>query len=164
MTTEAGQHVHVYCRKEFINPKHIASDSDKSVPQQPSFALRSESPCFRFNEHCMFCGTTAQSELKAKGKRTYDDVYPVRTLDFCSRLQQICDGRNDVWGKLAFAPDLHAADAVYHHQSCSVSGTNINSTHLHQVQNVPLAVQRKVNGRMRFRRLLNILKKMMTSS
>ena len=127
VTTEAGQRVHVQCRKEFINPKRIASDIDKSIglPQQPSFALRSESLCFRFNEHCLFCGTTAQPELKLKGKRTYDEVYPVRTLDFCSRLQQVCDERNDDWGKLvagrlAFAPDLHAADAVYH-QSCSVN-------------------------------------------
>ncbi|CAC5398049.1 unnamed protein product [Mytilus coruscus] len=53
------------------------------------------------------------------------NVFPVRTDDFESRIQDACDLRNDdlaaeVRGRLESVSDLFAADAVYH-QACSVN-------------------------------------------
>lgn len=129
ITTKVGQCVHIQCRKVFTNPKQISSDQKRmKVQESPSFCtLRSETPQFKFKEHCLFCGEAAKCENK---KRSVD-VFPVRTSDFQSNISKICEERNDVWGKLvasrlAFAIDLHAADAVYH-QSCNVNFCTLKS-------------------------------------
>lgn len=49
----------------------------------------------------------------------------MRTLDFQEKILQICKHRDDDWSKKVYhriisVHDLHAADAVYHHQ-CSVN-------------------------------------------
>ena len=67
------------------------------------------------------CGRPAKYEGR---KRDYD-VIPVRTKDFQDKIQEACKVKNDewaetVWGRLEFAQDLHAADAVYHY-GCSVN-------------------------------------------
>lgn len=58
-------------------------------------------------------------------KKKDKNVFPVRTDDFESRIQEACDLRNDEWaaevrGRLESVSDLHAADAIYH-QACSVN-------------------------------------------
>ena len=63
--------------------------------------------------------------MKYEGRKRGYDVILVRTKDFEYKIQQICKVRNDEWvetvrGRLEFAQDLHAADAVYH-QACSVN-------------------------------------------
>ena len=121
--TRAGQSVHQECRRVYIRPQNIAKDiKSKTNPSstQP-IRRRSEEPAFVFKEHCLFCGQPARYEKKKKGF----DVIPVRTKDFQDSVVKICKERQDPWsliveGRIAFAQDLHAADAVYH-QTCSVN-------------------------------------------
>lgn len=52
-------------------------------------------------------------------------MYPVRTSDFQTKIEDVCKMRDDEWaldvrGRLEFVQDLHAADALYH-QQCSVN-------------------------------------------
>lgn len=109
--------MHTTCRKNFTEKNRIIHDTKESVSERPSVTLRSATPLFNFREHCLFCGTPAKYKDK-NNKRGYD-VFPVRTTDFAKTISDICDERNDDWGnevagRLAYAPDLHAADAVYH--------------------------------------------------
>ena len=74
-----------------------------------------------FKKHCFPRGRP----VKCDGRKRGYDVILVRTKDFEYKIQQICKVRNDEWaetvrGRLEFAQDLHAADAVYH-QACSVN-------------------------------------------
>ena len=69
------------------------------------------------SEQCLFCGQKAvKSEKKGKNE---SEAFQVRTKDFQSNIEDICRQRNDTWsvivlGRLEYARDLHAADAVYH--------------------------------------------------
>ena len=54
-----------------------------------------------------------------EGRKRGYDVIPVRTKNFQDKIQEACKVRNDEWaetvrGRLEFAQDLHAGDAVYH--------------------------------------------------
>ena len=76
---------------------------------------------FNFKEHCLFCGQPAKYE----NKKRICEVFPVRTKNFQSEIIRTCEKRKDDWsnlvaGRIAFAQDLHAADAIYH-QICSVN-------------------------------------------
>jgi len=76
---------------------------------------------FSTKERCFFCSQPAKSD----GRRRKNDVIPVKTQDFQDSIAQICKERNYEWskivlGRLEYAQDLHAADAVYH-QACSVN-------------------------------------------
>ena len=125
--TQPGQTVHQECRREFVNPNCIERDirgqnNPQNIPKTPSVVLRSESPMFDFQEHCLFCGKSANY---SEGKKRGYDVYPVRAGDFDAAISQACRQREDDWskeveGRLAFVNDLHAADTVYH-QSCNVN-------------------------------------------
>jgi hypothetical protein len=58
-------------------------------------------------------------------KKSNSDVFPVRTTDFQSTILAVCKTREDDWartvfGRIQYAQDLHAADAIYH-QECSVN-------------------------------------------
>jgi hypothetical protein len=60
-----------------------------------------------------------------KKKKIESDVFQVRTKEFQKNIEDICRQRNDSWsvdvlGRLEYARDVHAADAVYH-QSYSVN-------------------------------------------
>ena len=91
--------------------------------QLPSFCtLRSETPQFKFKEHCLFCGEAAKCEKKKHG----NDVFPVRTSDFQNSISKICAERRDDWGILVSAIDMHAADALCH-QRCSVNIRTLKS-------------------------------------
>jgi len=68
-----------------------------------------------------FCGQTA----KYDGRKRGFELIPVRIIDFQESISCVCDERKDDWsdivaGRLAYAQDLHAADAVCH-QCCSVN-------------------------------------------
>ena len=89
--------------------------------ERTTIARRSTTSRFIFKEHCFFCGQPAKYEGRKRGY----DVIPVRAKDFQDKIQEACRVRNDEWvetvrGRLEFAQDLHAADAVYH-QACSVN-------------------------------------------
>ena len=78
--TQVGQCVHIQCRKEFIDSKRISNDQKRMTQQEsPSFCtLRSETPQFKFKEHCLFCGEAAKCEKQKRG----NDVFPVRKVIF----------------------------------------------------------------------------------
>ena len=110
--------VHQKCRRDFCRPKKSTS---KIIEEQPAIGRRSVKPSFNTKEHCFFCGQPAKIDRRKRG----NDVIPVRTQDFQDSIAQICKERNDEWseivlGRLEYAQDLHAADAVYH-QACSVN-------------------------------------------
>ena len=95
--------------------------SSKIIEEQRTIGRRSVKPRFNSKEHCFFCGQPAKNDGRKRG----NDVIPVRTQDFQDSIAQICKERNDEWseivlGRLEYAQDLHAADAVYH-QACSVN-------------------------------------------
>jgi 5'-3' exonuclease len=130
ISTRAGQVVHEECRRIYVNPIVIKSLKRKSTsPVIPisSKLLRSEKQ-FNFKEDCLFCGKPAHDNAKRKKH----GVHSVQTTQFQSTLEQICRDRNDEWaievrGRIEFARDLHAADAIYH-STCSGnfrSGKNV---------------------------------------
>ena len=115
VVTEVGQLVHVECRKLFTCQKRLSLDQKREKMQEPPpfCTLRSQTPQFKFNEHCLFCGKVS----KWKNNKRGNDVFPVGTSDFQSNISKICEARNDDWGKLvasrlALVIDLHAADVV----------------------------------------------------
>ncbi len=74
ITTQIGQLVHIECQKLFTCQRRRG----KQVQESPSFcSLRSETPQFKFEEHCLFCGAAAKFEKNKRG----NDVFPVRTSD-----------------------------------------------------------------------------------
>lgn len=121
ISTRAGQVVHEECRRTYVNPiviKSLKRKSTSPVIPIPSKSLRSEMQ-FNFKEDCLFCG----KPVNDNAKRKKHGVHSVQTTQFQSTLEQICNDRNDEWavevkGRIEFARDLHAADAVYH-STCS---------------------------------------------
>lgn len=120
---EAGQIVHKECRAKHINKKLISLEQKRNAEKASSSfcSLRSQSSLFNFSGHCLFCGTSAKVEGRKRGYETF----PVRTLDFQDTILGICKERQDEWaddvtGRLEYAQDLHAADAIYH-QPCNVN-------------------------------------------
>ena len=76
---------------------------------------------FDFRKHCLFC---SQAD-KYSGKKKAFEPIPVRTHEFQKTVEQLCQKRNDEWGKkvkerIQHAIDLHAADALYH-TKCSIN-------------------------------------------
>ena len=120
--TIPGQIVHDHCRRTYINPIVIKSLKRKpSEPLDKAPLLRSEKQ-FDFKEDCLFCGVSTN---ESTAKRKTFDVHAVRTTEFQQSIEQICNERNDDWavtvkGRIEFARDLHAADAVYH-KVCSIN-------------------------------------------
>ena len=139
---KVGQYVHVECRKNFIDPNRIVSDTRKTTSQAPSYSLRSLSLPFNSSEHCLFCGKAAK--LVDGRKRGYD-VFPVRTVGFYSSIKKLCEKRNDEWGnvvagRLACIGDLHIIDAVYH-QSCSVNFRTFKNIPLQHTSSIEICTQ-----------------------
>ena len=76
---------------------------------------------FDFRRQCLFC---SQAD-KYSGKKKDFELIPVRTHEFQKTVEQLCQKRNDEWGKkveerIQHAIDLHAADALYHNK-CSIN-------------------------------------------
>ena len=109
-----GQNVHVNCRRNFCRDVDRKGNSTEQLANTPLAAKRrSTQRPFCWKEHCFFCGEPANK--KRKGFETI----PVRTADLQTAITGICRQRNDEWastvlGRLEYARDLHAADAVYH--------------------------------------------------
>jgi hypothetical protein len=120
IVTSAGQKIHQNCRKSYTNPKYIAL-ANRDVKYESNVpSLRSKVE-FDFKKHCLFCGQLAS--VYDKKRKNY--VYPVRTSDFQTKIEDVCKMHDDEWaldvrGRLEFVQDLHAADALYH-QQCSVN-------------------------------------------
>jgi len=117
--TAVGQSVHQNCRRNFCRPRKRNSKGSKE--ENTSISRRSTTSRFIWKDHCLFCGQPA----KCNGRKRGYDVFPVRTKDFQDSINEICKARNDEWaktvrGRLEYAQDLHAADAVYH-QACNVN-------------------------------------------
>lgn len=122
IVTKSGQIVHEQCRRTYTNVNSINALKRKpSEPVNEPPILRSEKQ-FDFKDDCLFCGA---SVIENAAKRKTFEVHAVRTTEFQKSIEQICDERNDEWairikGRIAFARDLHAADAVYH-KVCSIN-------------------------------------------
>lgn len=120
---EVGQIVHTNCRRVYTRDccSKPPGKSENANLFTPSTSRRSLLPIFTFKEHCFFCGESAKYDGRKKGF----EVIPVRTIEFKDSIHQICRERNDEWanivlGRIEFASDLHAVDAVYH-QQCSIN-------------------------------------------
>ncbi|KAK7111326.1 hypothetical protein V1264_010980 [Littorina saxatilis] len=115
-----GQRVHIECRRDYTNDNNIEKDlrqqnRDTDKTELGERSTRSKQHRFDFASCCFFCGTRVNLS-KTRGP---DEAYRVRTLSLQTEILKKCDERNDEWadivkGKLEFARDLHAADAVYH--------------------------------------------------
>lgn len=129
INVSAGQKLHVNCRKLHTDKKDIANASKRkidSTAQVPT--LRSRETAFRFIDHCFLCGTKVVTENNS------DDVFQVRTWDCQTSHVTACQerGHDDDWaetvrGRIEFARDLPAVDALYH-RVCSINfrtGKNI---------------------------------------
>ncbi|CAH3187344.1 unnamed protein product [Porites lobata] len=126
LQTFAGQRVHQKCRQKYCHVKVIRSyikkhTADEETSSSASRTLRSSEPTFDFGERCLFCSQPA----KLTGNKRGHDVFPVRTLDFQTALNRICEERRDGWaekvhGRISFSQDLIAAGAIYH-QVCSTN-------------------------------------------
>ena len=114
LQTFAGQRVHKPCRQKYCNVKVIRSyikkhTADEETVSSASRTLRSSEPTFDFGERCLFCSQPA----KLTGNKRGHDVFPVRTLDFQTTLNRICEERRDGWaekvhGRISFSQDLIA--------------------------------------------------------
>ncbi|KXJ06661.1 hypothetical protein AC249_AIPGENE6377 [Exaiptasia diaphana] len=116
---QVGQSVHVDCRRDYCrDAKRKPRDPSSSAATSPA-KTRSSLNQPRWNEDCFFCGNPA----KYDGRKRGFDVIPVRTEVLQNSITEICKDRKDAWatvvlGRLEYARDLHAADAVYHSQCC----------------------------------------------
>ena len=138
LQTFAGQRVHQKCRQKYCNVKVIRSyikkhTADEETSSSASRTLRSSEPTFDFGERCLFCSQPA----KLTGNKRGHDVFPVRTLDFQTTLNRICEERRDGWaekvhGRISFSQDLIAAGAIYH---------QVYSTNFRTGKQVPLSHQ-----------------------
>lgn len=120
---QAGQTVHTSCRLDYCNKKSIKSAMKRKlhVDVPENRILRSQEPKFTFSTHCFLCGICIDREARD------DDFYMVRTWDFQKSIVKACDDRNDddewaekIRGRLAFAVDLPAVEAIYH-QVCNIN-------------------------------------------
>ena len=149
----AGQSVHEQCRHDYCNKHCIARDlkQEQNAPSTSSPCKRRSQEPFRFAEQCLFCAQPAN----LSGRRKSLDVYPVRTSDFQPKIKSLCKERGfDSWalkvqGRIEFAQDLHAADAIYH-QDCS--------TNFRTGKSIPVAHQLTKESRQTLGRPLDSIK------
>jgi 5'-3' exonuclease len=121
VVVKPGDVVHVECRNKFCHPSEIERFKRKRSSDSETVPTLRSKESFSYKDHCLFCGTGN----KYGGKKKQFDLIPVLTLGFDSTIIKVCDDRQDDWaekvkGRVLFAQDLHAADAVYH-QACSVN-------------------------------------------
>ena len=132
---KSGDTVHKTCRNTYTNKhliaKHLKKNEQPEESNTSSHSLRSTEQTFHIRQHCLFCGVPAKYDGKKKGF----GVIPVRTTDFDKSILEICTKRQDQWAetvrsRIVSVHDLHAADAVYHHD-CSTNfrtGKQVPST------------------------------------
>lgn len=122
-----GQRVHKECKQQFCNKNTIARDlkrksKESQSASSPAKTRSKQAKPFDFAHDCLFCGLPAKDDLN----KLQNDAYPVRTFNFQAKLEIACAARgHDKWaetvqGRMEFAQELHAADAVYHNK-CNVN-------------------------------------------
>lgn len=121
VVVKPGDVVHRECRKKFCHPSEIERSKRKHSSDSVIVPTLCSKESFSYKDHCLFCGTGS----KYGGKKKQFDLIPVVTLGFDNTIIKVCDDRKDDWaekvkGRVLFAQDLHAVDAVYH-QACSVN-------------------------------------------
>ena len=114
-----GDRFHQICRKKIVNVKDITNSSKSVVSAEHmqtdvEHNLRSSGP-FSFKDHCLFCAHPA----KVSDRKRSIDAFTVKTTEFTDSIKQVCQERHDQWStqvlsRIMYAPDLFAADAVYH--------------------------------------------------
>lgn len=131
--SKPGDVVHQQCRRNFTDKRRILQAKRKQTYETDNMdavELRSKS-IFDFKNHCIFCCKPAKVNKQKRG----NDVYPVRTMDFHSKILQVCIERNDSWGnqvkgRIHSVNDLHASDAIYH-QPCSINFRTLKQIPVH---------------------------------
>lgn len=119
-----GQKVHIKCRSEHTNPKAIGCHNKRKLSGETEYkpkTRRSEESSFSYRDNCIFCGRPDTYN----GKKPEHKLVPVRTMDFQEKVLQACEKYDSDWaavvrGRVSFACDLPAADAVYH-ELCSTN-------------------------------------------
>ena len=118
INAKPGTKVHQRCRLNLVRcNKPCKAEENLETP----VGRRSTTPKFSLPDNCIFCGQTAKYDGRKKGF----EVLPVKTREFQESIAKICRERCDDWslvvlGRLEYAQDLNATQAVYH-QSCSVN-------------------------------------------
>ncbi|GFO49177.1 hypothetical protein PoB_007568200 [Plakobranchus ocellatus] len=120
-----GQVLHTKCRHDYCNVNVIKRDlSTKRKQWSPSKKanLRSSTK-FDFANDCLLCGRSTRDHRK----KSDVSVYQARTSSCQTNLELLCLQRGPgdklaetVKGRIEYAQDLHAADAVYHQHAKSV--------------------------------------------
>ena len=129
LLVKSGQFVHTECRRDYCDESRIQAHLSSKSKVEPQIQVetrttRSEGT-FNFVSDCLFCGEEVKTHNKAAKN------FPVRTgSHFQDTIRKRCLQRNDavgriVLGRLEFAGDLPAKEAVYH-QTCSVNFRNFN--------------------------------------
>ena len=91
-----GESVHIKCCKNYVKQRNIEAAKMKQLQPGEKRVLRSEVIVqFDFRKHCLFC---SQAD-KYSGKKKDFDLIPVRTHEFQKTVEQLCQKRNDEWGK-----------------------------------------------------------------
>lgn len=125
-----GTSVHQNCRKEYCKEssikKFLKEKASKVPPSSSCVTLRSKQT-FDFQTQCLLCAEKVaidKQDLSKSRKRSSEGCL-VKTTDFQTSIGSKCQKRNDEWGnevmgRIEYARDLHAKDAIYH-QQCSVN-------------------------------------------
>ena len=117
-----GESVQIKCRMDYVKQRNIEAAKMKQLQPGEKSVLQSEVIVqFDFRKHCLFC---SQAD-KYSGKKKDFELIPVRTHEFQKTVKQLCQKRNDEWGKkvngrIQHATDLRAADALYDNK-CSIN-------------------------------------------
>ena len=128
---QAGATVHLDCRVQYTKrPTSSTPDPDTvlaSTSTSVSDGLRQRGPkkkLFDYKNCCLLCAILVTRRCIENGKVSY-----VRTLEFQDRLKEAIDNRrvhqehiswnSEVQGRLSFAIDLPASDALYHRSCCT---------------------------------------------
>jgi len=137
-SSPAVVYVHENCRRKYVKPlselekaRKRTADADAELGSHKLTRAYTEAGCFsapggfQWREHCVLCGQKAVIDLKHPNRKV---VHRVRTVEIKETLLHACMLRNDDWshvveGRLHTVADLHAADAVYHH-NCYTAFTN----------------------------------------
>ena len=115
-TIEKGDCVHNKCRQNYTNPKAVALDKKRKHEQESTTfkkpKLRS-SASFDYKTSCLYC-TCVIFQRDFRDRKAYMVMSKNREFEL-----EVCEKRTDdlavsVKGRVSFANDLHAADAVYH--------------------------------------------------
>ena len=105
ISVEAGNQVHVACRKTFTNKIYLSKIENErrrtlqEKTEAEKVVLRSRTPSFNFQECCFFC--TTRINLHTTHRKGHE-WYKVRTKDFEESIKAVCKSRDDDWSNNVF--------------------------------------------------------------